>query len=193
MKKLWSLAKTGLTALMRRPRWMVELSCVILLALVWFAGPFIGITSVETRVKLIIAISVVRVLANLLDHYFAQRKAGQLETSLQLQAQQQMATARPDRKEDIAALRSQFEKAIVALKASNLGEGAKARPRSMPYRGTCSLAHLPRGKARRSGIQVCSSRTWEDRDRRYREWEEHATATGGLPTMQSCWTQPADT
>ncbi len=121
------MMKALLTSLLRHPRLLVEIGFVFLGLLVWFAGPFFGLVTVEARVKVIIGLSVLRLLVRLLDYYLAQKNARQLETSLQVQAQQQAASARPDRQEEIGALRLQFEKAVSALKQSSLGRGRKGK------------------------------------------------------------------
>ena len=126
--------QSGFTALVSRPRLVVEISCVVLAVLVWFAGPWVGLGSVEARVKCIIAISVFRVLVNLIDFYLSRRNALHLEASLKEHAHTQISHARPDRAEEIASLRTQFETAIAALKSSKLGGR---------YHGNAALYALP--------------------------------------------------
>lgn len=123
MKRLLSVPRALLSALLRHPRIIIELAVVILGALIWFGGPRIGVSSVETRVQLIIVVSVLRLLVYLIAQVVVNRKAARLEASLNRQAHEQAAAARPDHRDELITARRQFEQGIAALKSSKLGRG----------------------------------------------------------------------
>ena len=121
------MIKALLVAMLRHPRLVVEFGVVCLIWLVWLAGPRMGLESVESRVQVIIVIGLLRFILYFLQHLLSQRRAAQLEASLQQQAQVQVAAARPDHKEELEALRRQFDKGVAALKQSNVGKGLKGK------------------------------------------------------------------
>ncbi|HEX3203355.1 MAG TPA: type VI secretion system membrane subunit TssM, partial [Nitrospiraceae bacterium] len=127
MKALLSAPKSILTALLRHPRLLIEVAVLMLVALVWVGGPYIGIESVELRFQVILGILLLRFVLFLVDHYVAKRRAAQLEDSLGQQAREHYAGARPDRKEELDDVRKQFEKGVAALKTSKLGRGIKGK------------------------------------------------------------------
>ena len=127
MKWLFSKIKALLVAMLTHPRLVVEFGVVCLIWLVWLAGPRMGLESVESRVQVIIVIGLLRFILYFLQHLLSQRRAEQLEASLQQQAQVQVAAARPDHKEELEALRRQFDKGVAALKQSNVGKGLKGK------------------------------------------------------------------
>ena len=127
MKRLLSVPRALLSALLRHPRLVIELAVVVLVALIWVAGPLVGLVSVEVRVQTIIAVILLRFLGYLIAHVLANRRAAQLEASLNRQAHEQAASARPDHRDELVAVRGQFEKGIAALKGSKLGSGIKGK------------------------------------------------------------------
>jgi len=124
---LFARIKSLLVAMLGHRRLVVEFGLVCLICLVWLAGPTIGLESVESRVQVIIAIVLLRFIFSVLQHILSQRRAVQLEASLQQQAQVQVAAARPDHKEELEALRRQFDKGLAALKESTIGKGVKGK------------------------------------------------------------------
>jgi len=54
----------------------------------------------------------------------AVRSALLIEQKLKAQAQEQVASARPDQRADVQAVQTQLDEAIQALKTSRLGKGA---------------------------------------------------------------------
>lgn len=127
MTGLFSKMKSLLVAILRHPRLVIEFGVVCLIWLVWLAGPRIGLESVESRVQTIIALGLLRFIIYFVQHLVSQRRAAQLEASLQQQAQVQVAAARPDHKQELEALRRQFDKGVAALKESNIGKGLKGK------------------------------------------------------------------
>ena len=134
MKKLLSLPKLIVMGLIRRPQLLIFIGLIFLVLLIWIGGSSIGLESSEARWLIIAGIFFLWILFVLLERFRAVKGAKMLEESLQKQAQEQMASARPDRKEEVDALRVQFDKAVGALKGSKLGKGR---------RGASALYALP--------------------------------------------------
>jgi type VI secretion system protein ImpL len=128
MKRLFALVKTSVVALARQPQLAAEIAVACLIALVWFAGPWIGLESVDGRVQAIIGIVVLRAGVYVVRHLVARKRAEQLEASLRQGTQR----GRSGQKEDLEAVRIQFEKGIAALKESQLGNG-KAALYALPW------------------------------------------------------------
>lgn len=133
-RKLISLPKLLLVFLFRRPRLVVALGILSLCALIWFAGETLGMGSPEIRLLLIAGIILAWILFLIVDVYRARQGAQMLEDSLQQQGMDQSAQSGSGQKEDLDAVRLQFEKAIATLKQSKLGKG---------YRGKAALYALP--------------------------------------------------
>lgn len=128
MKRLFALLTTAVVALFRQPQLAADIAVACLIALVWFAGPWIGLESVDARVQAIIGIVVLRASVYVVRHLVARKRAEQLESSLR----QGTPRGRSDKKEDLEAARIQFEKGIAALKESQLGNG-KAALYALPW------------------------------------------------------------
>lgn len=127
MKLLLAIPKALISAMTRFPRITAAVAVFLLISLIWFAGPRLGLNKIETRLVLIAGILFLWSLFLVIDRYHAERGAKQLEQSLQRQAQEQMISSRPDRKEEIEALGNQFDKAVSALKQSKLGKGRSGK------------------------------------------------------------------
>ncbi|MFO0698097.1 MAG: type VI secretion system membrane subunit TssM [Nitrospira sp.] len=128
MKRLVALVKSSLVALAGQPQLAAEIAIVCLVALVWFAGPWIGLESVDTRIQTIIGIIVLRAGVYVVRHQLARKRAERLEASLR----QGTPRGRSEKREDLEAVRVQFEKGIAALKDSQLGNG-KAALYALPW------------------------------------------------------------
>jgi type VI secretion system protein ImpL len=63
----------------------------------------------------------------------ARRAAGEIERSLQSQADAQAATVRPDQQAEIDALQAEFQKAVAALKTSKLARGGRDALAVLPW------------------------------------------------------------
>jgi len=127
MKWLLAIPKALIQAMTRYPRITAAIGVFCLICLIWFAGPYIGLTKIETRLFLVVAVLFLWSLFLAIDRVRAERGAKQLEQSLQKQAQEEAEGSRPDRKEEIAELGVQFDKAVAALKQSKLGKGRSGR------------------------------------------------------------------
>ena len=134
MKKLLSLPYQLLLALLRRPQVLIAIGIVSLCALIWFAGPSVGMASVGIRLVLIGGLVFAWVLFLIYEWYQARQGAQLLEQSLQQQGENQATDSGSSRGEEIESVRLQFQKAITTLKQSKLGKG---------YRGRAALYALP--------------------------------------------------
>ena len=119
MKRLLGWLKVAALFVLEQPRLAADIGIVFLVALIWFAGPFVGLESVDTRVQLIFAIAVLRVLVHIVQYFVVQRRATKLEASLKAEGQR----GRSDKAEEIEAVRIQFERGVSALKESKLAKG----------------------------------------------------------------------
>src|SRR5512142_1678864 len=63
----------------------------------------------------------------------ARRAAGEIERTLQAQADAQTAAARPDQQAEADALRAEFQKAVAALKSSKLARGGRDALAVLPW------------------------------------------------------------
>lgn len=96
----------------------VLLGLVLVLLLIWYAGPWIGLKSEFVRWVVIGAVVGVATIVWIVRWVVTRRRGRQLERDLQDSA---MLGTRPDRATEIAALRKQMHDAIGALKSSELG------------------------------------------------------------------------
>lgn len=127
MKLLLKGLKALVNVMTRFPRAAAGVAVFLLICLIWFAGPSLWLEKLETRLFLIVAILFLWSLFLVIDRVRAEQGAKQLEQSLHKQAQEQAVGSRPDRKEEIEELGSQFDKAVAALKQSKLGKGRSGR------------------------------------------------------------------
>ena len=134
MKWILAVPRALIGAMIRFPRITVAAALFLLICLIWVAGPLIGMEQSDTRLLVIGGVILIWSLFLAFDRYRAERGAKLLEASLRNQAKEQVVQSRPDRKEEIDALRQQFEKAVSSLKQSKLGKR---------YRGTTALYALP--------------------------------------------------
>ncbi|OGW62667.1 MAG: hypothetical protein A2Y48_09835 [Nitrospirae bacterium RIFCSPLOW2_12_42_9] len=134
MKGLLSIIKRAFTLILKYPKIIMAAAIVLLICLIWVGGPIVGIERFETRLLLTIGVLFLLTLSLLFERYRADKGAKMLEQSLRKQAEEQVVSARPDRKEEIEALRNQFDKSISSLKQSKLGKG---------QRGSAALYALP--------------------------------------------------
>ncbi|MFQ5587555.1 MAG: type VI secretion system membrane subunit TssM [Nitrospiria bacterium] len=134
MKRLLSFPKTLILALIRNPQWLTSIGIFCLLFLIWFGGPRVGLNVAEDRLLMIIAILFLWIVFLLMGRYREGSEGRNLERALQEQAEAHLISSRPDRKEEIKALKEELDKAIYALKHSKLGKGR---------RGSAALYALP--------------------------------------------------
>jgi type VI secretion system protein ImpL len=134
VRTLFSLPGRVIIWLMRHPGYLVTIGFMFIIGLVWVGGPYVGMESAQSRATVMVGAALSRIVAWLVDHLRDKARATELERSLVRQGEAQIAQARPDRKEQMAAIRDQFDKAINTLKQSKLAEGRK---------GTAALYALP--------------------------------------------------
>jgi type VI protein secretion system component VasK len=114
MKVLAAITKGGSTLI---------LLVIIVLLVIWFGGEQFH---VDKKLRFI-AVSVILLAAItliVLQKVMAVRSAMLIEQKLKAQAQEQVASARPDQRADVQAVQTQLDEAIQALKTSRLGKGA---------------------------------------------------------------------
>jgi type VI secretion system protein ImpL len=105
---------------------VTALGVLLVLLLIWFAGPLVGLKSASARWIAIGVVLGVVLLAWLVKWLIDRRRGRQLQKDLEESA---MLGTRPDRETEIAALRKQMHEAVAALKSSELGatkQGAAA-------------------------------------------------------------------
>ncbi len=98
---------------------VIAVAVFLLAALVWGAGPFLGLDVIE-RLGLILLIVLGYTVVLLVGRFREEKRAAKLEQSLQRQALEHIVRTHPDRQGQIEGIRVQFEKAIAALKQSKL-------------------------------------------------------------------------
>ncbi|MGC0155628.1 type VI secretion system membrane subunit TssM [Chromobacterium vaccinii] len=106
---------------------------LILIALIWWLGPWLGLTSAEARLGWIVAVMIVWVLALLIGQALARRAGGMLEGMLRRQADDAVINASADKRAEVTLLRQRLLGAIDTLKKSNIGSA----------RGSAALYELP--------------------------------------------------
>ncbi|HZE96179.1 MAG TPA: type VI secretion system membrane subunit TssM [Planctomycetota bacterium] len=114
MKILAAIAKGGTTLL---------LLLIIILLLIWFGGEQFHLDK-KIRVIAISAVLAIAIILVVIQKLMAVRSALLIEQKLKAQAQEQVASARPDQRADVQAVQTQLDEAIQALKTSRLGKGA---------------------------------------------------------------------
>ncbi len=131
MKRFVALVKAPVVALLNQPQLAAEIASGFLMALIWFAGPWIGLESADARIQAIIGIVILRVFLYAVRSRLVQKRAEKLEASLRQNGQR----VRSDNREEIDAVRIQFEKGIAALKESKLAKGlsGKAALYALPW------------------------------------------------------------
>lgn len=105
----------------------------ILIALIWFVGPYFGIFTRESRLTWIFAVMFVWVLTLLAGRVFTVRASAILEKVLRQQADEAVMAASAGKRAEIARLRQRMLAAIDTVKSSNIGKA----------RGKAALYELP--------------------------------------------------
>ncbi len=124
-----SLILRGARALARRGG-PVIIGVMALCAIVWFAGPRLGLSETLLRLYIIGGIIGVAALGLLLHWLIVRRKGRNLQSGMAAQQDPKAA----ERAADIQALREKMDEAVAALKTSELGGG---------HRGAAALYALP--------------------------------------------------
>ncbi len=99
---------------------------LILIALVWFLGEWLGLGTMEARLGCIIAIMLLWVVSLLIGQLLAKRAGGLLEKMLRQQADDAVIHAGSERRAEVTLLRQRLLAAIDTLKKSKLGSSSGA-------------------------------------------------------------------
>lgn len=127
MKRLFLALGSPLSALLEHPGLVVEVGTLFVIVLVWFAGPLVGFDSIVWRAQVVVGIVLLRAAVHVAQYLLARRRGAELEASLRQEGARQVSRAKLDRKEEIDAVRVQFEKGIASLKESKLGTGSRGK------------------------------------------------------------------
>ncbi|WP_297576897.1 type VI secretion system membrane subunit TssM [uncultured Deefgea sp.] len=106
---------------------------LILIALIWFLGPWLGLESAELRFAWILGVMLLWVLSLLVGQLIANRAGGFIEKMLMKQADDAVIEASADKRAEVNLLRQRMLAAIDTLKTSQLGKS----------RGNAALYELP--------------------------------------------------
>ncbi|HEB67818.1 MAG TPA: type VI secretion system membrane subunit TssM, partial [Gammaproteobacteria bacterium] len=117
--KRYLLSRAGSTAI----------GLVILIGLIWFAGPMVGLKSVIWRLAIIGAIVLIAVLYLLIGWWVARSRGEKFRKELEAQGE-----ADESRQAEIQALKEKMDEAVASLKTSGLG---------VKHRGNAALYALP--------------------------------------------------
>ena len=107
---------------LRNPKVFSAIIFLVLIGLIWFAGPYLGLTSVESRYGWIFLLMLVWVVILMVGKVIHERSANLLEKMLRHKADDAVVSASPENRAEVAMLRRQLLAAIETLKASNLGK-----------------------------------------------------------------------
>src|SRR5262245_21069787 len=102
---------------------MSLMGLIIFVLVTWFSGQYSDFMY-KWRPVFIVGGAVIFFIVLIIQKMIAKKSAAAIEDRLQAQAQDQLATARPDRKPQVQALQKQLTEAIASLKASKMGAGA---------------------------------------------------------------------
>ncbi|KIH76527.1 type VI secretion system protein ImpL [Geoalkalibacter ferrihydriticus] len=103
---------------------------LLLISLVWWAGPYVGLTNETLRLGIIVAILLLILLAWAVRLLLVRRRAGRFQAELQGQS----GDVEDDRRFEIEELQKKMNDAVATLKASELG---------VSHRGSAALYALP--------------------------------------------------
>jgi len=119
---------------LRNPRVASALGFLILIGLIWLVGPFLGLTSTESRLVWIFGVMLVWVITLSVGTLLANRAGSLFEKVLRRQADEAVIGATPEQRRDVAQLRQRLLGAIDTLKTSKLGKSSgKAALYELPW------------------------------------------------------------
>lgn len=118
---------------MRNGKVMSTIGFLILIVLIWFVGPFVGLHTVESRFAWIFCVMLLWVITLMVGRMLADRAGGVIEKFLRRQADDAVMGASAEKRAEVARLRQRMLSAIDTLKNSNLGKA----------RGKAALYELP--------------------------------------------------
>lgn len=100
------------------------LGFLIVITLIWFVGPWVGLTSTEVRLAWMFGVMLVWVFSLLIGRALADRAGGLLEGFLRRQTDDAVIGANAEQRREVAQLRQRLLGAIDTLKTSKLGKSA---------------------------------------------------------------------
>lgn len=129
-----------------------SLGFVILVSLVWLAGPYLGLPSEQSRLYVIVGILLLWVLLLLLGRALSERAGRMLDKMLRRQADEAVISASADQRREVAQIRQRLLAAIDKLNSSELGKRAgKAALYELPW--YMVIGHSAAGKS----TAICQS------------------------------------
>ncbi len=105
---------------------LTTLVMLVVVALVLLVGSVLELSAVYQLLAVIVVL-VVFIVVLAVGFIRANQSAAKIEQSIKAQAQQQLMSARPDRRAEIEALQERLERAIEQLKQSKLGRGKRGK------------------------------------------------------------------
>jgi type VI secretion system protein ImpL len=117
----------------RSPKILSAIIFLLLIGLVWFAGPLMGLKTIEARFALIFLIMLIWVVILMIGKLIRERSANVLEKMIRRKADDAVVSASPENRAEVALLRQRLLGAIETLKTSNIGK----------TRGKAALYELP--------------------------------------------------
>ena len=142
--------------LLRNTKLASALGFLILIALIWFVGPLVGLPDQEVRLLLIVGVMLVWVLALLVGRMVSDRAGAMLEKVLRRQTDDAVIGASAEQRRDVAQLRKRLLGAIDTLKTSRLGKtSGKATTAPM----TPFIRECVRASHQAIGVPISSKRT----------------------------------
>lgn len=118
---------------LRNPKIASSIGFLILVAIIWFAGPAFGLKSVESRAGWLFVVMLIWVATLLVGKFLADRAGSLLERMLRRQSDEAVLAASPSGRSEISTVRKNLLVAIDTLKTSKLGK----------TRGKAALYELP--------------------------------------------------
>ena len=123
-----------------------SLGFAILMVLAWLLGPYVGLSSIESRLYVTVGILLLWVVFLLLGRLFAERAGGLLGKMLRRQADEAVIGASTDQRREVAQIRQRLLEAIDKLNTSELGKRAgKAALYELPW--YMVIGHSAAGKS----------------------------------------------
>ena len=116
----------NLTGMLTPRQWWTACGLVLLLALLWSVSIARDWTTTIPLVGTVVLL-VVAMTALLLDRFRAVRTAARLEQSIRGQAEEELFSIRPERREQIEQIEREFTEAVESLKRSKIGKGQRGR------------------------------------------------------------------
>ena len=119
---------------LRNAKLASALGFLILIALIWWLGPWFGLKSLEARLLWICCVMLIWVGSLLVGRFLAERAGGVFEKVLRRQADKAVIDATAEQRRDVAQLRQRLLSAIDTLKSSRLGKtSGKAALYELPW------------------------------------------------------------